>query len=255
MPITTRSSSAWTGTRPGARRAASASECASTSSVLRPLPVTNTRTCADSFGGTSSTTSRSWTRRCARCRPMPLQPSTGQTRSANLRPAASICAYPAVSVPYLPAASTLAWSSMTSIVAERLCGSIPIITPTGFLLGRSRRLPARRALLLRAGQTPFEPPPHGARREAGHERATPKTTASSRNVGASRQAPGPSLAGLDPAPKSLSSRDGDCLSSGLACTELHNRSEDTWWLRRPTLAPSRGRLRGRPGGWSGQIQA
>jgi hypothetical protein len=66
---------------------------------------------------------------------MPLQPSTAQTRSANLRAAASISAYPAVSVPYLPATSTLAWSSMTSIVAERLCGSIPIITLTGFLLG------------------------------------------------------------------------------------------------------------------------
>lgn len=32
------------------------------------------------------------------------------------------------------------------------------------------------------------------------------TTAGSRNVGASRRAPGPSLAGPDPAPKSLSSR-------------------------------------------------
>jgi len=41
-----------------------------------------------------------------------------------------ISAYPALSVPYLPAASTLACSSMTSIVAERLCGSIPMITPT-----------------------------------------------------------------------------------------------------------------------------
>ena len=66
---------------------------------------------------------------------MPLQPSTAQTRSANFRTAASIWAYPALSVPYLPAASTLACSSMTSIVAERLCGSIPMITPTGFLPG------------------------------------------------------------------------------------------------------------------------
>ena len=61
---------------------------------------------------------------------MPLQPSTAQTRSANFRAAASISAYPALSVPYLPAASTAACSSMTSIVAERLCGSIPMITPT-----------------------------------------------------------------------------------------------------------------------------
>src|SRR5690349_8026000 len=74
MPITTRSS-------PGpdlhqARSAASATECAPAGSVLRPLPVANTRTCADSLGGTSKTVSPSWTRRCARCRPMPLQPST-----------------------------------------------------------------------------------------------------------------------------------------------------------------------------------
>jgi hypothetical protein len=61
---------------------------------------------------------------------MPLQPSTAQTRSANFRTAASIWAYPALSVPYLPAASTAACSLMTSIVAERLCGSIPMITPT-----------------------------------------------------------------------------------------------------------------------------
>ena len=37
--------------------------------------------------------------------------------------------------------------------------------------------------------------PHGARRDAGRERATPMATTGSRNVGASRQAPGPSLAG------------------------------------------------------------
>jgi hypothetical protein len=38
-------------------------------------------------------------------------------------------------VPYLPAAGTTARSPVTSIVAERLCGSIPVITLTGFLLG------------------------------------------------------------------------------------------------------------------------
>jgi hypothetical protein len=59
---------------------------------LRPLPVANTRTCADSLGGTSSTVSPSCTRRCARCLPMPLQPSTAHVRSGNLRPAASISA-------------------------------------------------------------------------------------------------------------------------------------------------------------------
>ena len=80
-------------------------------------------------------------------------------RSANLRAAASISAYPAVSVPYVPAASTVACSSMTSIVAGRLCGSIPVITPAALLLRYPANCPARRALLLRAGQTPFEPLP------------------------------------------------------------------------------------------------
>jgi len=55
MAITTRSSSGLTWTRPGARRAASATQCASTGPVLRPLPVANTRTCADSSGGTPQT--------------------------------------------------------------------------------------------------------------------------------------------------------------------------------------------------------
>ena len=119
-----------TWTRPGARKAASATECAPAGPVLRPLPAANTRTCADSSGGTPETISPSWTRRCARCRPMPLQPPTAQTRSANVRAAASISAYPALPVPYLPAASTTARSSMTSIEAGRLCGSIPMITPT-----------------------------------------------------------------------------------------------------------------------------
>jgi hypothetical protein len=78
--------------RLGVRSAASVTECASTGSVLRPFPVANTRTCADSLGGTSKTISPSWTRRCARCLPMPLQPSTAQIGSANIRAAVSICA-------------------------------------------------------------------------------------------------------------------------------------------------------------------
>ena len=56
-----------------------------------------------------------------------------------------------------PPPAPLARSSMTSIVAERLCGSIPMITPIGLLLAQPVNAPARRAPLLRAGQTPFEP--------------------------------------------------------------------------------------------------
>jgi len=76
MPSTTRSSSTSTRTRPGVRSATIATECASTGSVLRPSPVANTRTCTDSFAGTSRTVSPSCTSRCAMCLPIPLQPST-----------------------------------------------------------------------------------------------------------------------------------------------------------------------------------
>jgi len=60
--------------------------------AVRPLPVANTRTCAESFGGTSTTVSPSCTSRCAMCLPMPLQPSIAQTRSRYFRPAASMSA-------------------------------------------------------------------------------------------------------------------------------------------------------------------
>src|SRR5438874_5349403 len=69
-------------------------------------------------------------------------------------------------------------------------------------------LSARRAPLLRAGQTPFQPLPARLPDEpAGHERATPMTPVGSRNVGASHRAPEPSLAGHRSCTKSLSSRD------------------------------------------------
>src|SRR6266542_1881884 len=65
---------------------------------------------------------------------------------------------------------------MTSIVADRLCGSIPMITratPTSSSI-RLRLMSARRAALLRAGQTPLEPQPrHGDRQAARQIRATP----------------------------------------------------------------------------------
>ncbi len=87
---TTVASSAATARRPGLRSPATATLCASTGSVLRPCPVSKTRTRADSFAGTSSTVSPSATSRWAMCRPIPAQPSTAHTRSLNRRPAASI---------------------------------------------------------------------------------------------------------------------------------------------------------------------
>jgi hypothetical protein len=60
---------------------------------------------------------------------MPWQPSTAQVRSGHRFASASIAAYPAASVPYRPPPTTVSSLAMTSIVAERLCGSIPMITP------------------------------------------------------------------------------------------------------------------------------
>src|SRR6266540_4954596 len=72
-------------------------------------------------------------------------------------------------MPNRPVANRISRSSRTSIVADRLCGSVPITTcPTTlppFIrtpLGSS----AERATLLRAGQTPLEPlPASGTRRD------------------------------------------------------------------------------------------
>jgi hypothetical protein len=61
---------------------------------LGPGAAELTRTCADSFAGTSRTVSPSWTSRWAICRPTPLQPSNAHARSLNRRPATSISAYP-----------------------------------------------------------------------------------------------------------------------------------------------------------------
>src|SRR5256886_458957 len=82
-----------------------------------------------------------------------------------------------------------------------------MITLTDFLLGQAGNLRRGGHCYFELGKPLSSLPSHGARRDAGHVRATPTTTAGSRNAGASRQAPGPSLAGPDPAPKSLSSRD------------------------------------------------
>lgn len=68
---TTVVSSTLTGRRSRLRRPATATLCASTGSVLRPWPVSKTRTRAESFAGTSRTDSPSATRRWAMCRPMP----------------------------------------------------------------------------------------------------------------------------------------------------------------------------------------
>ena len=101
----------------------SAAECASVASVLRPCPVASTRVRADSLAGTSTTRSPSAISRIARCRPVPWQPPVAQCRTAR-----SIARQPEASVPYRPAPRTLSSPAMTSIAADRLCGSIPTTT-------------------------------------------------------------------------------------------------------------------------------
>jgi hypothetical protein len=60
---------------------------------------------------------------------MPWRPSIAQMRSGQRLASASIDRYPAVSVAYRPVPSTASSPAITSIVADRLCGSIPITTP------------------------------------------------------------------------------------------------------------------------------
>src|SRR3954451_5358049 len=95
---------------------------------------------------------------------------------------------------------------MTSIVADRLCGSIPIMTATGVLLlvhrgfqqGGHRYFEQNRPLSSHSSR--------GARQDESHERATPTTPAGSRIEGASRRAPGPEPGPAPVLPPVLSSR-------------------------------------------------
>jgi hypothetical protein len=64
----------------GTLRAATATETASSGSLLRPCPTDSTRTRAASLAGTSRTCSPSPTSRWASARPMPWAPSTAQQR-------------------------------------------------------------------------------------------------------------------------------------------------------------------------------
>jgi hypothetical protein len=58
---------------------------------------------------------------------------------------------------------------MTSIVAELLCGSIPMIMPTPSLLGYSVNLRREGHCYFELGKPLSSLPSHGARRDAGHE--------------------------------------------------------------------------------------
>jgi hypothetical protein len=103
-------------------------EWASVLSVLRPCPVTQARIRADSFAGTSTTCSPAPGSRNTKCLPMPSQPPAAHTRSRHFAAWASIAPEPAGSVPKRPPPSTCSSGPIASIVADRLCGSIPITT-------------------------------------------------------------------------------------------------------------------------------
>ena len=121
-------SSFTTGRRPAIRVPTRAMEWASVASVLRPWPVANTRARADSFGGTSTTSSPLASRRRATWRPMPLHPSIAHTWSGQARTYSTSSVNPVGSVVNRPPPSTLSSAAITSIVTDRLCGSIPITT-------------------------------------------------------------------------------------------------------------------------------
>ena len=105
-----------------------AMECASSASVLRLCPVSSSRARADSFAGTSTTCSPSANSRCANGRPAPLLPSTAHIRSRYPATCLRIAAYPALSVVNRPVARTVSLSSTTSMVADSLWGSTPMMT-------------------------------------------------------------------------------------------------------------------------------
>ncbi len=164
---TVRSSSATSLRSPRVRSATTAIECASVASVLRPWPVSNTRTRAASFAGTSTTVSPSANSRAASGRPprwRPPPPTPAPATAAQTPAAAGNRPCPSETGRW-PAGSR---SSRTSIVADRLCGSVPMITRPITPPRPVRRpvLSTGRAALLRAEQTPLGPhPASGARQD------------------------------------------------------------------------------------------
>jgi len=62
------------------------------------------------------------------CRPIPLHPSIAQTRSGHCFTYSTIAVKPSASVPKRPPPRTSSSAVTTSIVTDRLCGSIPITT-------------------------------------------------------------------------------------------------------------------------------
>ena len=120
------------------RTATIAIEWASWASVLRLWPVSNSRTLAASFAGTSTTCSPDSSSRCANGRPTPFAPSTAHTRPGQALTYLRIAEYPARSVVNRPEPSIRSWPSTTSMVADNLCGSTPMTTCSNCCMCSSR---------------------------------------------------------------------------------------------------------------------
>ncbi len=145
----------------------------------------------------------------ARPRPARRQPAVSSRRAARFRsspqsprPARATAAHPgasrrspARSVAYRPRSSTLSSGAVTSIVTDRLCGSMPMITRS--ILSSSLETQylcrAGRAALLRAEQTPLEPLPAQQPRPPQTMRE-PHDGSWAADERATGRAPGPSLA-------------------------------------------------------------
>src|SRR5665647_3596055 len=154
---------------------------------LATCPVANTRARADIFGGTS-TTSCPWARsRRATCRPIPLQPSIAQTRWGHARTYSTSAVNPSGSVANLPPPKIVSSPAITSIVTDRLCGSIPMTTRPECTMSSSA---ARTGVVVeQGGHRYFElskpllslSPPRRHPGCAGHERATRQVVGSRRS--------------------------------------------------------------------------
>jgi len=80
------------------------------------------------LAGTSTTSSPASNSRCANGRPTPFAPSTAHIRDGHFLAYRRIAVNPARSVVNLPNPSINSRSSTTSIVADNLWGSTPMMT-------------------------------------------------------------------------------------------------------------------------------
>jgi hypothetical protein len=178
------SSSGRTWARRPLRQAASAVKVASSSSFLRPWPTESTLTRAESFAGTSTTSSPAERSRCERGLPRPLAPSMAHRRSGKRFAHRSNACKPRRFAENSVRSSSSLCSSNTATALVALCGSTPINTFTLIDLLPRRHLPSTPRgghtdfgmKLEGFGRTSVEPLRHGGHRtSAGLIRANPQS--------------------------------------------------------------------------------